>query len=128
METTVQELVYQIIVLFLSGVLAVIGGYVKNLIRSRIDFEKYGFERDRVERIIDNAISYAEIKGKEFATSSSKALASTDKHNLALDYINRMDKSIITDYSNELDFMIKRKVAQKFGANYELTHSNSKVT
>jgi hypothetical protein len=115
METTVQELIYQIIVLFLSGLLAVIGGYVKNLIRSRIDFEKYSFENARVERIIDNAISYAEAQGKEFARDSSLKMTSTAKHNKALEYINKIDKSIVTKYSDILDHMIERKVLQKFG-------------
>ena len=47
------------------------GAYAKNFIQTKIDIEKYGFENDRVERIIDNAINFAEQKAKEYAKTKS---------------------------------------------------------
>jgi hypothetical protein len=116
METTTQELIYQGLTLLISGILAIIGAYVKSLIKTKIDIAKYGFENDRVERIIDNAVNYAEQKAKVAAKGQAAKLAGSDKLHVAREYINRVDKGIITKYATQLDNMIDRKVAQKFGA------------
>lgn len=116
METTTQELIYQVLTLLSSVILAVIGAYVKSLIKTKIDIAKYGFENDRVERIIDNAISFAEQRAKEAIKTDTPRLAGSDKLNVAREYINRVDKDIVVKYATQLDDMITRKVAQKFGA------------
>ena len=115
METTTQELIYQIMALFISGLLAIIGAYAKQLITTKIDIAKYGFENDKVERIINNAIDYAEQKAKEVAKDKSVTIASSDKLKGAKKYINSVDKNIVEKYGTQLDDMIARKVAQKFG-------------
>lgn len=116
METTTQELIYQVILLLVSGILAILSAYLKKFIQTKIDIEKYGFENERVERIIDNAINFAEQKGKEFAKVQASKIASTDKLDFARKYINGVDKNIVEKYGTQLDDMIARKVAQKFGA------------
>ncbi len=116
METTTQELIYQFMALLVSGILAVLGAYAKQLIKTKIDIEKYGFENDRVERIIDNAVNFAEQKGKVYLKTQSQAIASSEKLNFARQYINAVDQKIVTQYADQLDNMIERKVAQKFGA------------
>ncbi len=115
METTTQEFIYQLMALIISGILAVIGAYAKKLITTKIDIAKYGFENDRVERIVDNAVNFAESKGKGFAKDKAKEIASKYKHSTALMYINKVDKDIVEKYSTNIDDMIARKVAQKFG-------------
>jgi len=115
METTTQELIYQAMTIVISGVLGLIGVYVKNFLTTKIDIAKYGFENDKVERIITNAVNYAEIKGKSFAKDVAKDSANSKKLDLARHYINQVDKDIITKYGNELDLMIERKVAQVLG-------------
>ncbi len=116
METTTQELIYQFMALLVSGILTVLGAYLKKFIQTKIDVEKYGFENERVERIIDNAINFAEQKGKEFAKTQSKSLAGSKKLEVAREYINKIDKQIVSNYGDKIDLMIERKVAQKFGA------------
>ena len=115
MENTTQELIYQFLALLISGLLALLGAYVKRLIQTKIDIEKYGFENDRVERIIDNAINFAEQKAKEIAKTQSERIASHQKLETAKMYIDKVDKNIIEKYSTQIDDMITRKVAQKFG-------------
>lgn len=115
MENTTQELIYQFMALFISGLLAVLGAYAKNFIQTKIDIEKYGFENDRVERIIDNAINFAEQKAKEYAKTKSEKIASMEKLETAKTYIDKVDKGIIEKYGTQLDDIITRKVAQKFG-------------
>ncbi|WP_373073873.1 phage holin, LLH family [Sulfurimonas sp.] len=116
METTTQELIYQFMALLISGILAILGAYVKQLIKTKIDVTKYGFENDKVERIIDNAINFAEQKSKVLSKSTSVKLAGSDKLKVAKEYINKVDKNVVTKYADQLDDMIDRKIAQKFGA------------
>lgn len=115
MDTTTQELIYQAIMILLSGVLAVIGAYVKKLITTKIDIAKYGFENDRVERIIDNAINFAEQTAREITKDKAHKLAGSEKLKLARKYIDKVDKSIVEKYGTQLDKMVTRKVAQSFG-------------
>lgn len=117
METTAtQELIFQAIAILLSGILTILGAYAKKFIQTKIDIEKYGFENDRVERIIDNAVNFAEAKGKQYAKERSKAIASSVKLDMARKYINKIDSDVIEKYGGQLDDMIERKVIQKFGA------------
>jgi len=116
METTTQELIYQVMLLVITGVLTVIGSYVKDLLVTKIDVTKYGFDNERVERIIDNAIDYAEQRGKAYAKGSSIKLASNDKLATAKVYIDKVDRDIVIKYGQTLNDMIERKVHQKFGS------------
>ncbi len=115
MDTTTQELIYQLMALFISGLLAIIGAYAKKLITTKIDIAKYGFENEKVERIIDNSINFAEQKAKQYAKEKTVKLAGNEKLNIAREYINKVDKSVVEKYSTQIDDMIARKVAQKFG-------------
>jgi len=112
METTTQELIYQIMMILISGILTIVGAYAKKFIQTKIDIEKYGFEKSKVEAIIDNAVNFAEQKGKVYAKDKSVGLAGSAKLDLAREYINKIDKNIVTKYGNELDYMIERKVSQ----------------
>jgi hypothetical protein len=115
MENTTQELIYQLMALIAIGILAILGAYLKKLIQTKINIQKYGFENDRVERIIDNAINFAEQKAKEYSKIQSEKIASNEKLTTAKLYIDKVDKNIIEKFGTQLDDMITRKVAQKFG-------------
>jgi len=115
MDTT-QELINQSIIIGITFIFGVVGAYLKTLIKTKIDVTKYGFENDRVERILDNAVSYAEKKAKDYSKSQSANIASSKKLDFARKYINTVDRSVVEKYGTELNSMIERKVAQKFGA------------
>lgn len=115
MDTTTQELIYQLIMILVTGIFGIVGFYAKRLITTKIDIAKYGFENEKVERIIDNAIYYGEQKAKEFAKAQAVKIAGSEKLTIAKGYINNIDKSIIEKYGTQVDDMITRKVAQKLG-------------
>lgn len=120
METAVQEFIFQGLFVVISVLLAIAGAYVKKWVTQKIDIEKYGFENDKLERIIDNAVNYAEgvgrARAKEAAESTSKYLSGYQKLEVARGYINTIDPAIIRDHGRALDGMISRKVEQVFGA------------
>lgn len=115
MDTATQELIYQLIMVLVTGILGLIGFYAKKLIVTKIDIEKYGFENEKVERIIDNAVFYGEQKAKELAKAQAVKIAGSEKLTIAKGYIDNIDKSIIEKYGAQVDDMIARKVAQKLG-------------
>lgn len=112
METATQELIFQIMSIVISLGLTALGVYAKKLITTKIDVTKYGFENDKVERILDNAINYAEAKAKQVAKEKSITLAGSEKLHAARKYIDKVDPTIISKYGKQLDDMISRKVIQ----------------
>lgn len=115
MEQTAEGLIFQFIALVMTGVLTLIGTYAKKYIATKIELEKYGFENERVERIIDNAIAFAEQKGIEYAKAQSAKLESSKKLDYARKYIDSIDRGIIEKYGEQLNGMITRKVIQTIG-------------
>lgn len=115
MDTATQELIYQGITIGLSFILGLIGLAVKGWIADNVDASRYGFENDRVERILDNAIFKAEQYAKEYAKEQATKLSGNNKLSHAREYINKVDPTLIAKYGDQLDNMISRKVAQKFG-------------
>lgn len=115
MEQATGELIYQLVVLVMSGVLAMIGAYAKKYLTTKIEIAKYGFENERVERIIDNAVAFAEQKGREYAKTQSTKLESNKKLDYARKYIDSVDRGIIEKYGEQLNGMITRKVIQTIG-------------
>ena len=116
MDTTLQELINQGLILLITAIFAVVGAYLKQLIKTKVDVTKYGFENDRVERILDNAVSYAEKKAKDYSKGQVSNIASSKKLDFARQYINTVDRNVVKKYGTQLNAMIERKVAQKFGA------------
>lgn len=115
MEQATGEFIYQLVVLVMSGVLAMVGAYAKKYLTTKIEIAKYGFENERVERIIDNAVAFAEQKGREYAKTKSEKLESNKKLDYARKYIDSVDRGIIEKYGEQLNGMITRKVIQKIG-------------
>lgn len=115
MEKATGELIYQLVVLVMSGVLAMIGAYAKKYLTTKIEIAKYGFENERVERIIENAVAFAEQKGREYAKTQAVKLESNKKLDYARKYIDSVDKDIIAKYGDQLNGMITRKVIQTVG-------------
>ncbi len=115
METATQEIIFQIITIVISLGLTVLGIYVKKFITTKIDIAKYGFDNARLERILDNAINYAEASARNYARLESAKLSSNGKFEAAKMYIDKIDPSIIAKYGKKLDQMIDRKVIQVLG-------------
>lgn len=112
--TTTQEIIYQFLAISMSAILTLLGVALRKLIINKIKIEKYGFENDRVERIISNAIDFAEKKAQEYAKVGASKLGGARKLELARYYIEKIDKSLVTKYAEQLDDMITRKISQKW--------------
>ena len=108
LSTTTGELVYQLASIIISAVVAVIGAYVKNWLKTSKLNQEYNFYNDRLERILNNAVQYAELKGKELAKKG------IEKRKLALKYIEMVSPDVIHKEGEKLETMLDRKVAQVF--------------
>jgi len=115
METATQELIFQIIMIIISLGLTALGVYAKKLITTKIDVTKYGFENDRIERILDNAVNYAEAIAIRKAKDQAVKLTGNSKLTLAKGYIDKIDPAIINKYGNQIEDMLSRKVIQVLG-------------
>ena len=114
MDTTIQEIIYQTIMITAAGVLTFIGTEIKSYIRKKKYILGYEFDNARVERIIDNAVHFAEAKGSEMMVKEVKKMSSNTKLNVAVAYINKVDKDLADRYGDNLPDMIARKVEQRF--------------
>jgi len=114
MENTTQEIIYQFLAVGMSALFALLSLAIRKLIVNKINIEKYGFENDRIERIISNAIDFAEQKAQEYAKMGASKISGIEKLSIAREYIDKIDKSIVAKYAEQLDDMITRKIAQKW--------------
>jgi len=112
METTTQELIYQVMLIVATGILSFIGAELKSYLAKKKAILGYEFDNTRIERIIDNAVNFAEQKGKQYVKIQARKIASSDKLDFARDYIDKVDKNIIGKYGVKIDDMIERKISQ----------------
>lgn len=113
METATQEIIYQLIGIVGTVLMALLSVAAKKLI-DKFNLEKYGLEIKDLEEVVGNAVDYAENYGKQQAKKYSKKIASKDKLDLAREYINKVDTKTVKKYGDKLDTIIERKVSQKF--------------
>ena len=115
METTTQEIIYQVIVLGISFIGSLVLYGIKNYVITKEEWAKYGFEKEQIDDLLTKAVLFAEQKGKEYAKNNAKYLAGSDKLRIAKQYINRIDKGVVTSYAGELDDLLTTKVAEMYG-------------
>jgi len=115
MYNTMQEGIYQLLAVIVSGAVGVVSMYAKAYIKNKMKKMDYEFDNSRIERILTNAVVYSENYGKQLARIAAKKVASSEKLEVAKKYINTVSPDLIETYGNELEAMIDRKVAEKFG-------------
>ena len=113
--TALQEILYQVLTLIASGIIGIVGLEIKSYIAKKKAIMGYEFDNNRINRIIDNAVDYAEIKGNEYLKVQSKKMAASDKLDAARYYVNKMDSRKIQELGSKLDVMIDRSINKKFG-------------
>ena len=116
MDTALQELIYQFMAILGSGLIGWIGLEVKSYIAKKKAIMGYEFDNDKMERIINNAVDYAETRGNEYFKVQAKKMASSEKLDTAREYINMVDAKKVQELGNTLDAMISRKVSSKYGS------------
>ena len=112
METTYQEIIYQVLALVTAGVVGLVGTYLNKYVKAKAEKVGYEFKNSRVERILANAIHYGEEWGAEYAKKRAGKVKGSEKYAVAIEYINSVDSSIITEYGGTLQLMVNRKLNQ----------------
>ena len=80
--------------------------YTKKYLAELSKTTGYNFYNERVERILDNAVHFAEEKAKHYADEK------ISKKDMAIKYIEYISPDIIAKEGDKLEMMIDRKVAQ----------------
>jgi len=106
MTTASSELVYQLAAIVVSTISAVVGSYLKSYLKTNKFVKEYDLYNSKVERVLDNAIMYAEAKAKKYAGEK------VSKMDLAIKYIDIVSPDIIHKEGAKLELMIDRKVQQ----------------
>ena len=68
LTTASAEIIYQITAIVISIVTTIVGTYLKNWLKASSFNKEYNLYNERVERILDNAVHYAEIQMKNAAS------------------------------------------------------------
>jgi len=106
MDTSTQELVYQAASIGITTIFSIVGIYAKRWLSTNATLAEYGLYNDKVERVLENAVSYAEEKSKALVGEEIK------KKDLALKYVEMVSPDVIEKEGDKLEAMIDRKVHQ----------------
>ena len=116
MDNSTQQFVYEALMIIIGVAITAASGYASIYLHKKTTMDKYGFDQEAVERILDNAVHYSESVASKLskigAESADKKLSSIEKLRLARTYINKVEPSLISKYGDTLDVMITRKVSQ----------------
>ena len=102
METGLQELIFQGLLLVIGVVFTTIKLYLDNLV----------IADDRLKKLLNDAVQYAEQESLSIAKTQARSLAGSEKMDLARDYINKMSPATIKQYGNDLNDMLTMKVGE----------------
>ena len=115
---TTQTLITNLTDLLVTAILGVITYYVKEFLQTNSTIKKYNLDNEKTERLLFNAISYAQVAVKK---ETDKQIS---KRELAIKYLERVDPAAVQKYGDVLHDMLDRKVEQ---AKVEQKLRNQKV-
>lgn len=100
------QLVFEVASIVISLVIAIVGYYVKRFLTTNEYAKKYNLYNEKTERVLANAIAYAEAKAKDITAEQ------INKKKLAASYIEQISPDIIKKEGDKLELMIDRKIEQ----------------
>ena len=100
------ELVIQGALMVISLVTTIIGAYAKKWLETSAFSKKYNLDNEITERLLNNAVNYAEAIAKQ------KAIKGIEKKKLAQEYLDKISPDTVAKYGSQLDMMLERKVVQ----------------
>lgn len=103
---TTQSLISDLISLVLTAVFSMIAYYIKEFLQTNAFCKKYNLDNEKTERLLFNAVSYAEAKSKKLVDNQ------ITKRDLAIKYLEKVDPATIDKYGDILHDMLDRKVEQ----------------
>jgi len=103
----IQDIIYQVSAIVISTVTTMLGMYIKNLLKTNRTVQEYNLYNERVERVLDNALAYADSKAKSLAHRKISHIE------LCSEYMDRMAPDIVEKEGEKLPMMLERKRQQK---------------
>jgi hypothetical protein len=67
-ESVLAEVITDVTLVTASSVIGMVGIYVKKWLKSNELVNEYNLYNDKVERVLDNALAYAENKSRDYIT------------------------------------------------------------
>ena len=106
METGTQQAVYELVSLVITAIVAILGIYIRNFIATNKTIAKYNFDNERTERLLTNAILFAENKAKE------KAAEKISKRDMSISYLDKISPDVIAANGDKIQLMLDRKLEE----------------
>lgn len=106
LTTSTGELLYQVASVIISAGIAMAAVYIRNWVKTSEAAKKYQLDNDITERVLSNAVVYAEEQGKLLVKDG------LEKRKFAIEYIEKVKPELIQEYGNGLEVMVDRKVAE----------------
>lgn len=107
METALQELIFQGLLLLIGVVFTTMKLYLDETV----------IADGKLRTLLTEAVQYAEQEARAIAKVQSRVVAGSEKMDLARDYINKMSPATIKQFGNELNTMLTMKVGEVINAN-----------
>ena len=108
MTTATNQLVFEVSSMIITVIFAAVGFYVKKFLTTNAFVKEYNLYNEKTERVLANAIAYAEAKAKGITEDQ------ISKRSMAVSYIEKISPDIIKKEGDKLELMIDRKVHQLF--------------
>lgn len=109
----VMDVLNQILLLIITSVIAAVGEYTRRRIKQSTDVAAYSFKNDAIERIMSNAVAYAEDK---YRVAEKVPSTGPDKLLTAMKYVDDVTTTgSVVSSSDITQAMIERKVAELRG-------------
>ncbi len=103
-ETT--QAAYEIAGIIITLVISMVGMYIRNFLQTNKKAIEYNLNNERTERILANALAWAEAKSLEYVDSK------LNKTQLAKKYVEDIAPDIVKKEGAKLDLMLERKDRQ----------------
>ena len=100
------SVLYETVAVVITGIFAILGMYLRNFLQTNSKAVEYNLYNERTERILANALAYAENAAKGLVKSK------LDKKEAAKEYIKKVAPDIIDKEGDKLNIMLDRKEVQ----------------
>ena len=106
LDNGTQQAVYELASLVITAVVTILGIYIRNFINTNKTIAKYNFDNERTERLLTNAILFAENKAKQMAKDG------INKRDLSIKYLDDISPDVVKQNGDKLQLMLDRKLEE----------------
>lgn len=106
LDNGTQQAIYELASLVITAVVTILGIYIRNFITTNKTIAKYNFDNERTERLLTNAILYAENKAKQVVKDG------INKRELSIKYLDDISPDVIKANGDKIQLMLDRKLEE----------------